>query len=275
MVSSIIYIHLALGFILASAIAFVALRRGSLAPSGAAGAVLLGTVIFGLGGWQWGVLLVLFFASSSALSHFKETRKAQLAEKFSKGSQRDIWQTLANGGAGAVCVLGNFIWPHSAWWAAYAGAIATVNADTWATELGVLSHSAPRLITTGRTVEVGTSGGVTLAGTGAATAGAALIALCAALFPPFPSFPFFPVLALLTLAGLLGSLIDSLMGATIQAIYYCENCQKETERHPTHTCGQPTHYTRGWRWLENDWVNFISSVAGSLLAVIGYWLFSL
>lgn len=267
--------QLAVGFILASAIAFVAQRRGSLAPSGAVGAVLLGTVIFGLGGWQWGVLLVLFFVSSSALSHFKETRKAQLAEKFSKGSQRDIWQTLANGGAGALCVLGNFIWPHPAWWAAYAGAIATVNADTWATELGVLSPNTPRLITTGRTVEVGTSGGVTLAGTGAATAGAALISLCAALFPPSFGLSLFPVLALLSLAGLLGSLIDSLMGATVQAIYFCENCQKETERHPTHTCGQATRYMRGWRWLENDWVNFISSVAGSLLAVSGYWLFSL
>lgn len=266
--------QLALGFILASAIAFVAYRRGSLATSGATGAVILGTTIFGLGGWQWGVLLVLFFVSSSALSHFKEGRKAQLAEKFSKGSQRDIWQTLANGGAGAVCVIGNFIWPHPAWWAAYVGAIATVNADTWATELGVLSQTAPRLITTGRTVEAGTSGGISFAGTGAALAGAALIALCAALFPPFPNFPFFPALLFLTLSGLLGSLIDSLMGATVQSIYYCTVCQKETERTPTHTCGQPTRYLRGWRWLENDWVNFISSVAGAGLAVIGYWIFT-
>jgi uncharacterized protein (TIGR00297 family) len=174
-----------------------------------------------------------------------------------------------------VCVLGNFFWPHPAWWAAYAGAIATVNADTWATELGVLSRSAPRLITTGRTVEVGTSGGITLTGTGAATAGAALIALCAALFPPFPAFPLFPALAFITLAGLLSSLLDSLMGATVQAIYFCENCQKETERHPIHTCGQTTRYARGWRWLENDWVNFLSSVGGSVLAVSGYWLLSI
>lgn len=267
-------VQILLGFLLACTIAFAAHRRGSLATSGAVGAVILGTTIFGLGGWPWGVLLVLFFVSSSALSHFKEGRKAQLAEKFSKGSQRDIWQTLANGGAGAVCVLGNVIWPHPAWWVAYAGAIATVNADTWATELGVLNQSAPRLITTGQIVEVGTSGGVSLTGTAAATAGAALISLCAALFPPFPAFPLVPAFFAITTSGLLGSLIDSLMGATVQSIYYCENCRKETERTPTHTCGQPTRYVRGWRWLENDWVNFISSVAGAFLAVFGYWLLS-
>jgi uncharacterized protein (TIGR00297 family) len=262
-----------LGLLLAVAIAFVAYRRGSLSRSGALGAVLIGATIFGLGGWAWGVLLVVFFVSSSALSHYKEQRKAALAEKFSKGHQRDIWQTFANGGAGALCVLGHALWPSPLWWAAYVGAIATVNADTWATELGVLAKSAPRLLTTGRFVEAGTSGGVTLTGTGAALAGAALIGLVAALFDLAAGqslFLSFLLLLIAALSGLTGSLVDSLMGATVQAIYFCEHCGKETERHPTHTCGRPTRFARGLRWLDNDWVNFLSSVAGAALAA-GLW----
>jgi uncharacterized protein (TIGR00297 family) len=265
--------QLTLGLALAGLIALVAYRRGSLSRSGAAGAVLIGTTVFGLGGWAWGILLVVFFISSSALSHFKEQRKAALAEKFSKGSQRDVWQTLANGGAAALCVIGYSLAPNPFWWAAFVGAIATVNADTWATELGVLSRSAPRLITTGRPVEVGASGGITLNGTLAALGGAALIALIAAAYVAL--IEQLPSLALLLFiagaaAGLVGSLIDSWMGATVQAIYFCEACGKETERHPTHTCGTATRHARGLRWLENDWVNFLSSVAGAALAA-GLW----
>ena len=58
---------------------------------------------------------------------------------------------------------------------AFYGALATVNADTWATELGVLARSRPRLMTNGQTVPVGTSGGVTAEGTLAALAGALFI----------------------------------------------------------------------------------------------------
>ncbi len=263
-----------IGLLLAGAISFAAYRRGSLSRSGALGAVLVGAIVFGLGGWAWGVLLVVFFVSSSALSHYKEGRKATLAEKFSKGHQRDLWQVFANGGAGALCVLGNALWPDPLWWAAFIGALATVNADTWATELGVLAQGAPRLITTGRPVEVGTSGGITRLGSGAALAGAALIGLVAALFDFAAGQPLFPTVLLLplaALAGLAGSFADSLMGATVQAIYFCEQCGKETERHPTHTCGQPTRFARGRRWLDNDWVNFLSSIAGAALAV-GLWL---
>lgn len=269
--------QLLLGFGLACAIAFVAYWRGSLALSGAVGAILLGTLIFGLGGWAWGVLLVIFFVSSSLLSHYKEARKAALAEKFSKGAQRDLWQTLANGGVGALIVLLNLLWPSPAWWAAYAGAIATVNADTWATELGVLSKAAPRLITNGRIVETGTSGGVTPAGTGAALSGAALIALAAVSLSFVQQPTFSPALWLylflsVSVSGLAGSLIDSFLGATVQAIYFCEACNKETERHPTHTCGHTTRFLRGLRWLDNDGVNFISAAAGALLAA-GVWIF--
>ena len=76
------------------------------------------------------------------------------------------------------------------------------------------------------------------------------------------------VLVAIILGGLAGSLVDSLLGATFQAIYHCPACDKETERHPTHTCGAVTLQVRGWRWLNNDVVNLICSLMGAVMAGI-------
>jgi uncharacterized membrane protein len=72
------------------------------------------------------------------------------------------------------------------------------------------------------------------------------------------------VIAIALIGGLAGSLLDSLLGASAQAIYLCPLCSKETEK-TLHQCGAPTRHVRGWRWLTNDWVNLISSAAGALV----------
>jgi uncharacterized protein (TIGR00297 family) len=273
-------IQLAIGLIFSGLIGFAAYRRGSLSRSGVVGAVIVGTAIFGFGGLAWGLVLITFFVTSSALSHYKESVKEKLAEKFDKGHQRDLWQALANGGAGAVIAGAYALRPDPLLLAAFVGAMATVNADTWATELGVLNARPPRLISTWKPVEVGTSGGVSMGGTLAALGGALVIGVAVWIFPVIESAfvgaeragrialpPLILVIA--AAAGLIGSSFDSLLGATVQALYYCPTCRKETER-KVHTCGThrgtPTEHRRGWRWLNNDAVNFMASLFGAAVA---------
>ena len=55
---------------------------------------------------------------------------------------------------------------------------------------------------------------------------------------------------LITFRGLLGSLFDLLIGATVQAMYFCPKDQKETEKHPLHTCGTETIHIRGLEMVE-------------------------
>jgi len=256
--------QIAVGLGLAAVVAAVARRLGALSASGALAAAFLGGLTYGIGGLPAAILLIAFFVSSSLMTRAFSPRKRTVAKNFAKGGRRDWAQVLANGGAGLLALLaGAMGWVSTPLaWAAFAGALATVNADTWATELGVLSSTAPLLITSGKKVPAGTSGGVSLSGSAAALGGAALIAALAAWLAGS-----WQIFLLAALAGVLGSFFDSMLGATVQAIYYCPKCKKETERHPLHSCGTATTLRRGWPWLDNDWVNFLSALAGTLLAV--------
>lgn len=256
-----------LGFLLGIVVGYLAYRASALSANGAVAAALVGGMIFGLGGMPWATLLLVFFVSSSLLSRVYKQRKGSLKEKFAKGYQRDYAQVLANGSLGALLVLIHWFTPDQiGLWIAFIGSMAAVNADTWGTELGVLSTSPPRLITNWIEVEKGTSGGVTLLGYLASFAGGMIIGIFAAIFTSGAM-----VIVIAVLGGLAGATADSILGATVQGIFYCPFCVKETESHPVHHCGTETTYVRGWRWLNNDLVNLICSLVGAGIAV-GFWV---
>ncbi|MCX8060947.1 MAG: DUF92 domain-containing protein [Anaerolineales bacterium] len=267
-------IRLILAFVLSAIIGTLAWRVRALSKSGALAAWLIGGIAFGVGGWRGASILLTFFVSSSLLSRAFARRKEGLSTFVLKGSQRDAGQVFANGGFGSMVLLLSLWFPDSFLpFLAYCGAFAAANADTWATELGVLSTPPPRLITNGNVVPKGTSGGVTPLGLLASLFGAALIGGVAALFVTERNLTFLAV----SLSGLLGSLFDSYLGARFQAVYFCPNCQKETERYPDHSCGERTRHVRGLAWLDNDGVNFACTVVGATIAtgmgVMVPWLF--
>ncbi len=145
-------IQFGLGTLLAIIISVSAWRLHLLNVSGMIAAGIMGMVVFGLGGLPWASLLIGFFVLSSLLSRLARKRKAHLDEKYAKGSQRDAWQVIANGGVATIIlvittfqreVLGcsDTCFAANGWaFLAFAGSLAAANADTWATELGVLSR---------------------------------------------------------------------------------------------------------------------------------------
>jgi len=262
-------VRLAWGALLAVLVAGGAYRVRALTASGAVGAVLVGTAVFGLGGVAWGVLLVLFFMSSSALTEWRAGEKSAAAAEFEKGGRRDLGQVLANGGVPTALALLAALRPGFDAFPLLVGALAVATADTWATEVGLLSRRAPRLITTGRRVAPGTSGGVTPLGLGATVAGGAVIGAGAAVLAgggvPGVAAELAAALRYLPAAitaALAGSLCDSLLGATVQGLYRCERCGVDTERR-VHRCGAVTVPVRGWMALNNDRVNLIAIVVGA------------
>lgn len=252
------------GALVASLIAVLARRARSLSTTGAVAAVTIGTVA-SAAGVNWAVLLILYFASSTALSRLgraeKERRTVGVVEK---GGERDAAQVYANGFVFLAAAAGMCLHADTAWVALGAGALAASAADTWATEIGTLYGGEPRSILTGRPLAPGTSGGISLAGTVASVAGALFVALVAVAGNTASSGRVSLAWAVFV-GGVAGSFADSLVGATVQSRRWCESCRRETERR-VHDCGSTTTAKRGLSWLDNDVVNFLSTAVGGLLA---------
>jgi uncharacterized protein (TIGR00297 family) len=253
----------AAGCALAAIIAALARRAHALDTRGAAAAIIVGTACVAAG-WDWGGLLMLFFVTSTALSHAgRSAKEARTGAVVEKGGARDAVQVAANGGVYAAAAAGFVLWPTAGWQALGLGALAAATADTWATEIGTLAGHRPRSITSWRVVPPGTSGGVTLVGTLASVAGAAAIGGGAALLG-WPS----RVAWWAVVGGVAGALADSVLGALWQVRRWCETCNVPTERR-VHPCGSITVPAGGTSWLDNDAVNALSTVFGAAVCWIG------
>lgn len=248
--------QIAAGAALAALIAAAAFRARALNASGAIAAFFVGAITFAIGGWPSTAVLFAFFLPSTLLSRIGKARKRGLVDVGKQGA-RDAWQVLANGGVAAAAMLVSLRFGGAA--AAFAGAFAAASADTWGTEIGTLAQAVPRSILTLRPLATGLSGGVTLQGTLAELAGAALVALVAAATGVAPFVPVF-------LGGVCGAFLDSILGASAQALRWCPKCERACETDP-HVCGTPTTVRRGIAWIENDGVNLAATLAGALIAV--------
>ena len=247
--------HWLLGCTLAAGIALLATRAKALTFPGGLAAWAVGTVIFGAGGWAGSAALLTFFGTSTALSRWRKGRKDALG--YEKGGRRDAWQVLANGGVAAACLLLPFFFPRieaarSYLW--FLAALASANADTWATEIGSALGGCTWDLRSGKSALPGTSGAVSLGGTLAALAGAALVGLLFA--------PDWPTRLLVTAAGWGGAFADSLLGAFVQAQWR----QVGTDRWDEHT--QPRPPERGLRFFGNDAVNLLSTLLAVCLAAL-------
>lgn len=229
MTPSIVLSPFIIGFIFSLVISLTARRLQWLTTDGAVAAVGMGTLVFGFGGWPQAGLLVFFFATSSALTRWQAARKPH-----PDGAGRNAAQVFANGTIATVLSVWGALHPSPWVHFAFAGAIAASTADTWATEIGLLAPSPPRLLTTGQIVARGQSGAITWQGTLAACVGAAGSAVLASLWIHTPLLPVWA-------AGTGAMLLDSLLGATMEGRQ---------------------------RWMTNDAVNLLATTAGASLAAI-------
>jgi uncharacterized protein (TIGR00297 family) len=249
-------------FIILLLIAVIAgFRSRLLTTSGAIAAFFTGVLVYlglGLNGL---LILGLFFVSSSMWSKVKSKKKQRAEEILVKGSQRDWQQVLANGGLAALSSALYYISSDPLWMLGFCITIAAANSDTWASEVGSMSKSRPYYIRTLKRAERGTSGAVSPLGTFASIVGSFLIAYTAFFLFQLQVYE----LLLITILGYIGNVIDTLLGAFIQAQYQCPTCGLKTERR-LH-CGKNTTLIKGSSFFDNDVVNFMSGFISLLIGI--------
>lgn len=264
------------GLLLSLSVSAAARLKRSLSAGGVVGATIIGTTYYSLGGPLFYTSLMAFFLTGSALSHYQADMKKALPVEFEKGGERDIMQVFANGCGGALfLILHRLLGDNAAMLSAFLGAMATVTADTWATEIGVTGKEAPVHILTGKTAQIGSSGAVSLKGTAAAALGALLPGICALAVKAAGAtvctkpFSLSGLVISSWAGGVAGAFADSLLGASVQAQYYCRHCRAFTEK-KVHRCGREASLARGLEWFGNDAVNFTSSIAGAAVSALAY-----
>jgi uncharacterized membrane protein len=210
------------------------------------------------------VVLAAFFVSSNLVSRVRPP--AALRSLDSKSDRRDAWQVYANGGAATLGAALGLIDSAIGIWLVTA-TLAAAAADTWATSIGTRSLVLPRLPWSGRSVPVGSNGGMTLLGTAGGAAGALLVAGIGAIVADMPL-----LLPVGTLIGFFGMVVDSMLGALFQGRFHCPACDAASEWR-VHRCGAATTQEGGMAWLNNDGVNFIATALAGCAAVAAWlWL---
>ncbi|MEZ4451355.1 MAG: DUF92 domain-containing protein [Nannocystaceae bacterium] len=262
------FCDLLIGAALSGGIALAAWRRGSLSSTGVTAALFVGAAIYLGGGLAWYAALMAFFVTSTLLGRLGAAHKERVRRHYEKGETRDGWQVLANGGIAAACALAQRLLPEVDLTAAFVGALATANGDTWATELGVLGNRPPLLVTTLRRVPAGTSGAISGFGVTATILGGAVIGAVIGL-AGWRDLGAWLVVG--GVSGCLGALADSVLGATVQAGYRCLACDRACEA-PRHHCGRRARHVKGLRWCTNDVVNVLATLVGAAIGLgLGSW----
>ena len=255
--------HIGKTIFLSLLISILSFKFNFLTKSGTFAVLILAFIIYGIGGWQWTVPIVTFFISSSVLSKVRKSKNQKIESFFEKTGRRDYVQVFANGGTALLLIILYFFSGIQSIYMLYVVSIAAVCADTWATEIGTMKVNTTYSILNLKKVDQGISGGISFIGILGAFAGTFLISL-SSLYWVNINYVFY--IFVIAASAVFATVVDSILGSTLQAQYKCVICNSITEKQ-IH-CDTKSVKHRGLSWMNNDAVNFLSSLVGVIFCFL-------
>ncbi|XP_014605948.1 PREDICTED: transmembrane protein 19 isoform X1 [Polistes canadensis] len=255
---------------------FWGLRKKSMNLNGALAGMVVGFILT-LTNLCHLISLATFFVTGSKATKFRSNIKKNQERDFKEGGQRSWAHVVCNAGVATHLALLYLLdvgcgerpidfdkYYRSSWLSiGILASFACCNGDTWASEFGtVIGTGDPFLITTRKRVPRGTNGGVSWFGLLFSTLGGLIVGLTSYLTILYTvdtvalesAAPQWPVIVICGMAGLIGSLIDSILGATLQYTGIDE------EGFIVAKPGKGVKHISGKQLLDNHCVNLVSTI---------------
>jgi uncharacterized protein (TIGR00297 family) len=266
--------ELVIGVLVIAVLAIIAVKSRAIDIEGAVSGSVITFLAFLAGNFAWLLIIVIFFGVSSLFTKYKYDYKRKLGSAQEKFGIRSWQNSVANGGVAGIASTAELLLHSELLAIMFVASVAVALSDTLATEVGVLSKTKPKLITNpSKTVDPGTSGGVSFLGGGVAILSAlclSLVSISLAIIGGDSLPSILDAAVSVVLGALIGVVLDSILGASIQGINKCIVCNRLTESFTHH--GQKTVTVRGYRYFDNNVVNFVSILVGALCSVGIYLL---
>jgi len=243
-ITSLAYINSAVTFIGVTLMGYLLVRQRWLTKGGAIAMVIMATwIVFFIN--PMALILPLVFLVLGSLS--SKLNKKVLFKSEKEG--RTAKQVLANGLAAMIIAVPYFLTFEEQYLKIFTLVFATSLSDTLSSEIGRYFKGKTIDLRTLRLVSPGISGGISVLGTIAGLIGAFI-----ATGIGFWLFGFSLISMMhITMLGFGGMLLDSFLGAFLQAKYMIHGMLLEE--------GRNDQLVYGYHWIDNSMVNFLSTSA--------------
>ncbi len=210
---------MSIDYIVASTVILVSLFIGALEFhifdfKGTVAALIVGIIIVVLGSLYWLILMLIFAVTAQLATKYRIKEKTRQKLQEGKNGERHASNVIY------AALIGIFIAAINAtkiggfpYFLIFAVSFASVNADTFASEIGVFDKNV-YMITNLKKITPGVNGGVSILGEAMALLGALIIAISYIILD-FHSFKLIPLIVI-TLLGFLGCQVDSVLGSLFE-----------------------------------------------------------
>lgn len=241
-------------------ILFIAWVSGSLTARSCLTSYLMATVLFLFGGWIIYSAMILFAVLGSGISKLGNRKKASATALHERKGARSSVQILSNAFPAVILTMIGYTVNNEVIQLAAFATFSGAAADTFSSEIGMLSKKQPRSILTMKPLKSGLSGGITILGLFSGLAGSFSISLLT--LHNYSAVMFLRV----WLFGFFATIIDSLLGQTVQVKYSSNGRLTEQKSEE----GAMLERVSGWSWMTNDAVNILSLGLTGVLFILAF-----